>query len=301
MIRSVLMSHRLSVFSNANPSQVITDPYPYIVVKNALAPDIYAQLEREFPGKEFFANGRPLKNNSRYGYALARDLEQPRLTPLWREFFEYHVSPEFYQEVISLFGASIRKFFPDLEDRVGHRLEEFSIGTRISDRSKGIRNLTADVDVSMDCQFGINSPVTEYSSVRGPHVDNPRELFAALLYFRSPDDDSTGSDLEVYRYRKKNFVFTGKAELDDKYVELISTIKYEPNTLVFFVNSLYSLHGVSPRSVTPHIRRFINLAGDVQDPLFPIRRPLSWHARRAVSKLIHLGRKAPEAPQPSDY
>ena len=44
-----------------------------------------------------------------------------------------------------------------------------------------------------------NSPVRTPSTVRGPHLDSPFKLFAALLYFRAPEDDSSGGDLEFVR------------------------------------------------------------------------------------------------------
>ena len=50
-----------------------------------------------------------------------------------------------------------------------------------------------------DCQVGINTPVTRNgpTAVRGPHYDRLTELFAGLLYFRHPDDRSSGGDLQV--------------------------------------------------------------------------------------------------------
>jgi hypothetical protein len=45
-------------------------------------------------------------------------------------------------------------------------------------------------DVMLDPQFAINSAVTFVSTVRGPHLDKPYKLFAAILYMQHPDDDS---------------------------------------------------------------------------------------------------------------
>jgi hypothetical protein len=51
----------------------------------------------------------------------------------------------------------------------------------------------------MDCQVGMNSPVSRKSSVRGPHHDTPGEVYAGLLYFRDAKDKSTGGDLQGAR------------------------------------------------------------------------------------------------------
>ena len=40
-----------------------------------------------------------------------------------------------------------------------------------------------------------------------------------------------------------------------EYVKLEKTIKYKPNTFLIFLNSVDSLHGVTPRSVTNYYRR----------------------------------------------
>ena len=52
-------------------------------------------------------------------------------------------------------------------------------------------------------QVGINTPVTRDgpSAVRGPHYDRLSELFAGLLYFRHPDDTSSGGDLQARQPR----------------------------------------------------------------------------------------------------
>lgn len=57
-----------------------------------------------------------------------------------------------------------------------------------------------------------------------------------------------------------------------------------------FLNSLDSLHGVTPRYETPHPRIFMNLIGDTEKPLFNLkaRQYPKWHAavRRARRKLF---------------
>ena len=40
---------------------------------------------------------------------------------------------------------------------------------------------------------------------------------------------------------------------------MVSTVPYDPNTLVFFVNGKNSYHAVTPRTVTEYPRRFVNI------------------------------------------
>ena len=128
--------------------------------------------------------------------------------------------------------------------------------------------------------------INRYTVLRGPHVDNPVELYAGLLYFRSDHDTSTGGDLELFRFKNRSFAFQGKAEIDEDQVEKIDTIKYEQNTLAFFINSLSSLHGVTARSVTQVPRRYINIIGELPSlQLFKLPRSFLDRLRRLPSKL----------------
>jgi hypothetical protein len=45
--------------------------------------------------------------------------------------------------------------------------------------------------------------------------------------------------------------------------QTVSTVKYEANTLVFFVNSNQAFHAVTRRSPTPYPRRFVNIVAQL--------------------------------------
>jgi len=79
-------------------------------------------------------------------------------------------------------------------------------------------------DMKLDCQFGMNSPVSSLGSVRGPHIDKPYKLYAALLYFRRPDDNFAGGDLDLYRARKDAYLTDARLSLDEQHVQRLTTI-----------------------------------------------------------------------------
>src|SRR5205823_10197992 len=114
------------------------------------------------------------------------------ISPLWREFIKAHVSQEFLNELVTLFGDDIRAIYPSLEETYA-RLDRWRAGTRSMDNYRR-------AEVLLDAQICVNTPVAgQPSSVRGAHIDNTDKLFAGLYYLRHPDDDSTGGDLEIYR------------------------------------------------------------------------------------------------------
>lgn len=256
-----------SVLATASAADLRLLPFPHLVIENCLPADYYHQLAHHYPDDELIlgANAQrgkaPPQQNQRVDLS-ARDVEihRDRIAPIWRDFVDYHTSPAFLAEVLSLFGPAIRSCYPQLEQAIGAPMRQWSSGLRFDpERDNG--------DISMDCQPGINTPVTRPSAVRRVHTDSPEELFAGLLYFRRPEDDSSGGDLEIHRWRRgSRRRFEGK-EIAEKDAELIDTVSYRANTLVFFINTCDALHAVSERSVTPHTRRLVNLLGEVYRPL----------------------------------
>lgn len=269
----------LSILSNACRADVRTDPYPHVVIRNALDPEIYAQLEKEFPDPSVVLNNRG-KKDTWYDYPACLALNNPAITPLWKAFLDYHTSEAFYRDLIKLLGDAINRAHPDLERRYGKPLAEFSTSMR---QLKAAQNpINHATDMSLECQFYVNY-TAQARTVRGPHVDRPTELYAALLYFRDPADDSSGSDLDICAARDPRQIYPGERqikvdhlpmELDDEKVDIVNTASYQANTLVLFINSEKSIHAVSPRTATPVARRHINFTADLfglqEDALFKV-------------------------------
>lgn len=250
----------VSILSRAETSQIVAEPYPHIVIDEALPPDYFAELEASYPSLELVANGKTIENNSLYLMSARAVCDNADMPEVWRDFFAYHASPVFFEEVKRFWADWIPRAHPDLAENFGKPLEDFTIGLRHPGQTKNPDNREADL--MMDCQFGVNSPVTQVSSVREPHLDNPAKLFAALLYFRHTDDHADGGDLEFYRLKGRFPKHRGRNTIDAKYIEKVKTVEYKANRLVTWLNSPYSIHGVSPRSVTQLTRRYINFLGE---------------------------------------
>lgn len=280
----------ISVLAKVSRADVRAEPFPHVVVENCLPQSEYDALARSYPEDaliielDHWRRKGPVLQNQRNeisAWDAARHGE--RLSPSWRSFIEYHTSQAFLDEVIELLAPDIRAAYPQLEARLNKSLHELTAGVRYDPhRDTG--------DVSLDCQPGINTPVTRSSSVRRVHTDAPHKLFAALFYFRSEDDDSTGGDLEIYRWKSDSRRrFNGK-EIDEGDARHVSTIPYRANTLVLFVNSDLALHAVSERSITPHTRRLVNFVGEVYrcvpEGLF-VKHQKPWaQARRLIEKKV---------------
>jgi hypothetical protein len=179
-------------------------------------------------------------------------LNDRQISPLWRAFFEYHTSAEYWRDVVRLFGDRFRREFPDLEARVGRRYADWRVVPR---------GFAGDADIHLDCQFVMNTPVTEVSSVKTAHIDLCDKIFSALFYFRDPGDQVEGGDFEIYRWKRKpRFI---KHRVMDRDVALAEVVPYAANSYCCFLNSEKAVHAVSPRGVTAVPRRYINFIAEL--------------------------------------
>jgi 2OG-Fe(II) oxygenase superfamily len=278
-----------SLIEKVGKQDVQADPFPHIVVPDALDEALCAQLCAEFPSVETITEGSPGSSNARFSLKAVNALDNPDVSPIWQDFIRYHTSGAFLTEVMELFEDHLSALYPDLT----------SDGKSFRDLRGGLREVDSfeTADVLMEAQPSVNTAVTgPPTSVRSGHVDAPNKLFAGLFYLRPPEDQSTGGDLELYRYKKGNPQGLDGVYVHDRDTEVVSKVKYERNVLVLFVNSINSLHGVTPRSTTEIPRYFANLAGEVGHPLFDLDeyqegwKDKLFHASSKVSRRVRAAR-----------
>jgi hypothetical protein len=269
-----------SILERVRPEEIRMRPFPHVVVRDALPADYYAHLAATYPSLESVAgeceDTGELPSNKAYRLSAADVVASDSIDPAWREFFAYHASPEFFAEVRSQWGALIERIYPNIPADFGKPLSEFQVESRQPGAHR--RDDNYQTDITLDCQFAMNSPVRSVSSVRGPHVDRGLKLFAATLYFRLPGDAAPGGDLELYEFRDPRYRFDPDRPMDyhfvrhspyreldvvpESWVRVVDRIPYAANVLVFWINTPFSLHGVTPRGITDVPRRYINFVGE---------------------------------------
>ena len=232
----------MSVSLLSKVSEIKTDPFPYVVIKNALA--YYEDLAATRPTPRQILNRRDPGPNKRVDMTTREAIAT--LPEPWKEFCEYHTSQAFIDDVFDVFGDHIRSMYPGLRVPSGIRAN----------------------GVGCECQPGLNTPSPELTRVRGVHLDNPKEIYAGLFYMRSPEDKDEGGDLNICRWIGPKR-FYGKLEVEDDCVEVVDTVKYEANTFVFFISGPDSLHSVTPRR-SAHYRNLVNVMCDTAKPLFEV-------------------------------
>ena len=253
------------LLSNLQPGDILDTPYAHYATANVVAPEVYAALEAGFPSLEMILNGRNAGSNQAVRMTVKQVLNDRRISPLWREFFEYHTSRDYWRDVVRLFGDRFRRAFPSLEERVGRRYEDWRVVPR---------GFAGEADIHLDCQFVMNTPVTEVSSVKTPHVDLCDKIFSALFYFRDAADNTAGGDFEIYRWRRSPRFIKHRSLTRD--VEMVEIVKYEANAYACFLNSEQAVHGVSPRGITNVPRRYINFIAELPSKAFEPKQLNAW-------------------------
>lgn len=228
--------------------EICTDPFPHVIIQYPYLRSWHVALKEAFPPWEQLAGGDPEPNKAhRCNASQVIGSPAGRFT---QEFFTYHTSAEWVSDVASV--------LPDLQ--------------WLTSLQTGVRH-TGDHELSLDCQFVINTPSVGGTTVRDPHVDNPCEAFAALWYFRDNADAGTeGGELVLYdcdevQYHRSKY---GKGSVDPKYLTPAKTIQPKSNMFILFQNGPTAVHGVTPRAASEHPRMYINIIGEVQKPLFSL-------------------------------
>ena len=249
-----------SVLHRATRADVVRDPFPHVVIDDALEPEVYAELVRTFPSDETLIAGRPLVNNANYHTPARELLSRSEFAPVWRELAAVHTSPAFFAEVTSLFGEVIRELYPQLD---------LNAETRVRDRQAAQQ----PPPFALDCQIAWTSPVTVPSTSNRCHVDREVALYAGLLYMRPPHDRAPGGDLVLYRFRGAERAYDALRFVDERLVEPVKVIPYAANRAVFFVHSPEALHGVTPRPVTNVPRLHVNFLAERPSKIWSVGIP----------------------------
>jgi len=257
------------------------DPFPHVVVHDALPQDICDKLMATFPSAEDQGINSKL-NNVRWS-TKARDIGQVRgLHEIWKAIIHFHTSNVFLDQFFHVFGDALLQLYPQ---RFPTKLSMNAVSASVRDLSS-----LSKTGLSLDAQISGNTPVITASAPRGIHVDAPNALYGGLYYLRHPADDSVGGDLQLWKW-KDDYDFSKKSGeyregVLPRHVNLVKTIPYQSNTLVFFLNSLDSLHSVTERQPTVHTRRFINLLADSSMPFFQLKPSPQLRLRNYVKRKL---------------
>lgn len=271
----------LSILQRATSLDVLLEPYPHLILKNALPDHLCNELKLTYPSLQ--AQGVDIDaDNYRWSTHSSEIHKIHAIAPLWREFIEYHTSQRFLNEILQLFELPLLNLYPN----------RFPSRNALQMQMAQKRNVGcggANI-LMLDAQISGNTPAKTAGSPRGVHFDAPHALYGGLYYLRDENDDSVGGDLQMWQWnpRYSNGKKSGeyREDVPRHHIELVKTIPYESNLLVIFINSIDSLHSVTVRQPTIHTRKFVNLLADSDSPFFDLRARIDLRSRNILKRLV---------------
>lgn len=267
-------------FAALDRAVVERDPYPHAVIDPALDPDVADALVRAMPPLDLLTAGAQGSSNQRFNLSYRAAMAADAMPAMWRGVLTEAMSQRFLARVIRLFAEDIRREYPGFERRHG-ALQDLVACPRWAED-------WPPCGLGMEARLATNTPVLRPGpSVRRGHLDMANKLFIALLYLRLDGDDAEGGDLELMTPTRPPR-FDANRDLPDDAVRTVKSIAYRRNRMVLILNTARSIHGVTPRAVTPLARHYIAIVGETKQDNFAIRFAASggWW-RRLLSRPGH--------------
>ena len=205
-------------------------PFPHFCVKNVFPEDFYQEILGHLPPLEVY---RPIAEGGRVfdhtGTATpelykerfvilmkanALDRFDPAHRAFWGDLLSWFKSERFLSTALGIFGPHVQRRF---------------------ENSAEPPLLRADVQLVRD--------FTNYSL--GPHTDDPKKVVVVLFYLAaSADYPHLGTS--IYVPKDPEFRCVGGPHYPYDKFERVATMAYAPNSVVGFLKTSNSFHGVEP-------------------------------------------------------
>lgn len=253
------MDKKLSIINRFKKENYSSYPFPFFTIEKPFDNEIYSKLEQDYNlFVSFFKEQEEYQKNNIRLQISAVDFFNNKIfkKSIWHDFILYHSSKDFFLDIIEIFYNDISKIYPEIIKIIENR--------KNNENFLGLRNNNNNnnkFDFVSDCQPGINTPVKSKSTVRDSHIDNPVELIAGLFYLRNNQDSSKGGNLEIMKkVHEKPILFHKKAEVyNTQNLEVYKSIDYKKNNVIFFLNTINSIHRITPRENCDIPRNLTNI------------------------------------------
>lgn len=204
-------------------ARVVAEPFPHYYLDNVFPADYYRELLAHLPASGVYQNLFEVTDYKldHFRHRDQRDLKDgwtqmlpAEIKSFWQDFDEWFRGPALAAAVLDTFAAS-------LNERFGAKPSWPSVSVE----SQLIRHRAG--------------------YFLGPHSDLYTKLVVLLIYL-APDESA--SHLGTSLYRPKDSSFTCPKSLHHPFedFERVETAPYRPNSLLAFLRSDISFHGVEP-------------------------------------------------------
>jgi hypothetical protein len=207
-------------------AEVVFEPYPHYYLENVFPTEYYQELLRHLPTSAAYENYlsyATLFKLDHFQYRVQRGINEgwtknlpAELREFWGSFNEWFLGPELAQAALESFAAPLRSRFGE-----GTPWPMVSLEAQLFRHRAG------------------------YSL--GPHSEWRTKIVVLLIYL-APDESALHLGTSLYRPKDRGFSCPeSKTYPFDDFVR-VKTAPYKPNSLLAFLRSDISFHGVEPLS-----------------------------------------------------
>lgn len=214
---------------------ILEDPTPHFFVENVFPDDFYQELLSQLPDLNFYqtiSSAKKAKGES-YDKRFILLLKEEEMSSLpftsftfWKTMQLWLCSPEWKSMLVEKFSSQLKMRYQE--------------------------------DVRQKSFFSIAELLRDFQHYSiGPHTDHPMRAITLLFYFPK---DSSKSHLgtSFYKHLDPNFSCDGKKHHDFAQFSKVKTIPYLPNSVLGFVRTDKSFHGVEKLQEEDFERNLMN-------------------------------------------
>lgn len=262
----------------------MTDPFPHVISKEILPPDLYRRLRADYPtSDEFDATGAETGSaGSRTGKGTGYDIYRGdraydaliKASAAWSEFDAFVNSDAFIRQYQSIFGA----FDEDLGLTVDVEGSTYDRGyvepravltakatlseklNRVSHRLT--RGLQKKRKIELFTRLDIQRSLGGYA--KPPHTDRANRLCSLIIYFTDAEQVGLqGGELLIYKHKESKAQPDYERHPKAANVDIVARLKPKENLGVLFPCNNSSYHGVTAVTSKGVSRDFlyINISG----------------------------------------
>ena len=258
----------VDVFASIDRGILVEDPYPHLVVENALPSEVADTLLAAMPPLHVFLQGREPGSNVRFALPSPQAFDHPGISDEWKGSAAGLRCGT--AGVARSHAVSVRRLHP--ADLSGIRAP-VRTHVRASRHASTCTGPTAARGPD-GCPDGHQQPGLERRDQRARPPSRPARqahLGPALLALCL--GRPVGGELQLYAPATRKLTFDDTNLGSGDSVRVVRTYPYRHNLLVLPFCSPVAIHGVSPRGQTPIPRYHLHLVGEVAAPLFDVPRP----------------------------
>jgi hypothetical protein len=199
-------------------ARIELDPFPHYYLERVFPEDYYRDLLQHLPASDVYENLYEVTDLKleHFRHRDQRDMNAgwtrqlpPNLKPFWDSFNEWFMGPQFARAVLDSFRDQ-RTSWPE---------------------------------VSVESQFIRHRP----GYFLGPHSDLYTKLIVLLIYL-APDNSAEHLGTSLYQPRDPSFTCHDSKHYSFEDFIRVKTAPYRPNSLLAFMRSDVSFHGLEPLS-----------------------------------------------------